>query len=592
MYNLYINGIDFTSDVVNLDEFTISVGFNEGNTITKGLSESVIVRGEAFTYLENEFFKTCDSYQKEINALFVSDICNGISIPLKITIESMRYDPTNGQIEILLKAITEEDKAYNILNSTFWHEKGFDSAYKIPIMYFIEQPNYIQWVVLLSTLSLRMVFNALDVTIEFLCKIISLGGLLFKCPEDYTSAIFQLFDNWLMGVGNWGAAPLVREILEYHCGHTGIGFSSSIINDPASEYYNMALFSLDTGDHGNPKNTSDNKRKSVLKNNANLMTVIELLGGLKTTFEGTDYRIIDKVLHFEKMEFFDDIASIKIIDVINNCEITAPKYEYDINELVAWGQFQFTQDSFDAEGNKSSKYYNINKDFNDPYSSSQKGSLQRLIPFSPASFQFDQKSYYKSFGNVTGVWDQIKDFASNWELMLDMFRAQKSAGSFFGLDMFGTEGMVRENDIVLSSKMTSQPKLLILEPNFNRNDAKVIRKLLKQQGAVKFYIYNYPLLYKEKVDEVDKNDNYTEAIEGPLASWTERANPRLKNDNMKVQSITSTCSCDMVKDLINNFQKIYIATHKGKGLPKNATIKISKTNVEITYNDIRILCSN
>ena len=66
----------------------------------------------------------------------------------------------------------------------------------------------------------------------------------------------------------------------------------------------------------------------------------------------------------------------------------------------------------------------------------------------------------------------------------------------------------------------------------------------------------------------------------------------LKNDNMKVQSITSTCSCDMVKDLINNFQKIYIATHKGKGLPKNATIKISKTNVEITYNDIRILCSN
>ena len=77
----------------------------------------------------------------------------------------MRYDPTNGQIEILLKAITEEDKAYNILNSTFWHEKGFDSAYKIPIMYFIEQPNYIQWVVLLSTLSLRMVFNALDVTI-------------------------------------------------------------------------------------------------------------------------------------------------------------------------------------------------------------------------------------------------------------------------------------------------------------------------------------------------------------------------------------------------------------------------------------------
>ena len=42
MYNLYINGIDFTSDVVNLDEFTISVGFNEGNTITKGLSEPCI----------------------------------------------------------------------------------------------------------------------------------------------------------------------------------------------------------------------------------------------------------------------------------------------------------------------------------------------------------------------------------------------------------------------------------------------------------------------------------------------------------------------------------------------------------------------
>jgi len=590
MFKLYIDGIDYTEDVLNLDEFTINIGFNDTSTITKGLSESVIVEGEAFLLLEKTFFHGCNSYTKELNAMFVADVCSSINIPLKINIDGLRYDPANGQMEILLKSITDEDKAYNILDSSFWHENGFESAYKIPLMYFIEQPNYIQWAILISTLSLRIVFNVIDLMIKWACKI-TLVGFIFDCPDDYNSAIFKLFDNWLLGVGNWGTAPLIREIIEYQCGHAGISFSSSIINDPASEYFNMAMFSLDTGDHGTHKETSDNKRKAVLKNNANLMTVIELLEGLKTTFEGTDYRIIDKVLYFEKTEYFDQIASIKILDVIGNCEITAPKYEYDLNELVAWGQFQFIQDSFDAEGNKSSGYYKINKDFNDPYSSVQKGSLQRLIPFAPASFQFDQRSYYKSFGNITGVWDAIKDHFTNWELMLDSFRSQ-IIESLTGLDWFGTEGLVRENDIVLTGKMTSVPKLLILEDNFNRNDAKVIKKLLKQQGLVKFYVYNYPLMYKEKVDEVDKNGNYTEAIEGQFAAWTLRADPRQKDDNIKIGSITSECSCDAIQDILLNFQKIYIATHKGKGIPRNTSIKIGKTKVEITYNNIRVLCSN
>lgn len=587
MFKLYIDGIDYSEDVINLDEFTINIGFNDTNTITKGLSESVVVGGEAFTLLEQTFFINCNSYTKELNALFVADVCGGINIPLKITIDGLRYDPANGQMEILLKSITDEDKAYNILNSSFWHENGFENAYKIPLMYFVEQPNIIQRIILDMTFAFRMLFNAVDKVIEFLCKpvewISDLFGGDFDCPEDYTSAIFKLFDNWLLGVGNWGTAPLIREILEYQCGHAGISFSSSIINDPNSEYFNMAIFSLDTGDHGNSKDTSDNKRKSVLKNNANLMTVIELLEGMKTTFEGTDYRIIDKVLYFERTEYFDAIASVKILDVISNCDISAPTYEYDINELVAWGQFQFTQDAFDTEGNESGGHYKINKDYNDPYSPAQKNNVARLIPFAPASFQFDQKLFYKSFEGSEGP--------NYWKLYLDKFRAQTEQETT-GLDWYGTEGMIRKKDIILSGKMTSVPKLLILEDNFNRNDASVIRKLLKDIGEFKFYIYNFPLLYKEKVDEVDKNGNYTEAIEGALASWTVRANPRLKEDNIKIQSITSTCSCDALQDILLNFQKIYIATHKGKGIPRNTTIKIGKTKVEITYNEIRVLCSN
>lgn len=573
MNQLFIQGIDVTDDIENFDEFEIEVGLNENKTVNRTLSKTLVATGETFAFLEKQYFKTCNNYNTVLTAVFKSDVCSGITIPLKITFEGSGYFPDAEKIEFLIKSITEEDIAYAKLESTYWFDNDFPTAFEIPIVYYADQPNYIQWVIILLTLSIRIIFNTIDVIIKGVCKVVTLG--LLDCDSDITGAIFSKLDTWLTGLGKWITAPLIREILDYQSNKAGIHFSSSLLKDTTSPYYNMGMLHMDMGIKGSYKDTSRSSREKVLLQNAPLWTVIELLDNLKLVFEGYEYRLIGGVLYFENEDFFRAMANKQVLNLNTNCDESV-RYEYKLEGLFAYGEFKFQTDSFDSEGNKMMSYYSQMLEYNNPYSSSQKGKLSRLIPFGPARFMWDPLTL-ENEGFV------------EWENMMDEFR--DGPNNFFEHYWFDNEGLVRTNDLILTGNMLSIPKLLVFEPNFTRSDAKTIKKEYRTYNGKQFWLYNYPLLLKETQDRLHDN-KFTAGQPGALSSFAETANPRLQKDRLYINSISDECDCSAIDEVIRNFQTIYIQTKKGKGIPESVKIKITENDVSITYEKVKISCTN
>lgn len=92
---LRINGNTFGStDIFGLDSISLTVKQDEENKVVGvSLSQEIVLTGEAYKYIEQEFFTNCESIEKIIPAMLNTDICGGLDIPLFITGETVSVDP-------------------------------------------------------------------------------------------------------------------------------------------------------------------------------------------------------------------------------------------------------------------------------------------------------------------------------------------------------------------------------------------------------------------------------------------------------------------------------------------------------------------
>jgi hypothetical protein len=559
----YIEGRDVTNDIENLEEFTLEVGYNSNKAIVNKLSETITFKSDTdtYTYLKSVFYTGCNGLEKELRGTFVS---GNINIPLIVTVEDGDY--SGESISVIMKSDDVDEEAYLYFDQTYWFNNDFPQAYEIPIMYFAVQPNQNNYIILLFTASIRGFLTAIDTAVRLICKRLPVIQES-DCDIGLTRAVFGKLDTWLTGLGRWACAPLIREIITHHCDQVGIRFQSSLINDPSSDYYDMAMFDISRGGKGDFNDTSRGKRMGIMLENSYLMTVMDLIRRMSDLFEA-EYRLIDGVLYIETPDFFDRLRTIKVHDT-DHCT----KYSYDSREMYAYGEFSFAEDGVDREGTKTSYLYAQKLEWNNPPSKAQKGKLTRTHLFGVSRYMFDQFSYHKD-----GFFD--------WERLVDEFRdGPDSLISGF----FANQGVIRERDMCISVDQLTYPKLVVFEKNFDRNDAFVIRQELGRIKGKPFYMYNYPLYYKENGDSI-VNEQLVSGEEGPLTAFAKTADPRLKRDLLRIDSEDISCSQDIIDKLVRNFHTVYVNTEFGKGYPENAVIRFSKTGIDVTLQDIRVVC--
>jgi hypothetical protein len=182
--------------------------------------------------------------------------------------------------------------------------------------------------------------------------------------------------------------PLVRDYIKNVCDVCGLTFQSSILNDPASPYYNLMLFSAMIRRGYKPGDTESR----LISENLPIETLDTLMNRHLKPLFNAQYWIVGNTLVFERKDFFATsaqwidaeqmLADGRIIDnQICFSWIDTPK--------PAFGQYTYSMDASDLLGNETKLRYDEIVEWNSPASDTQSGSLDRVLLSSMARFRGD-----------------------------------------------------------------------------------------------------------------------------------------------------------------------------------------------------------
>jgi hypothetical protein len=587
MNTLTINNKNVNDDVVSgLKSFELSIARNnDDNTIDKTVSTEIVVRGETASLIKETFFENCNNIEASFDATFKTDLCGGYTAQFKITADTVKWCSRLCEARINLKSEDEEDACYDRLKNNYWWEGGFQEQYEFPIVFHSNQTFLSFFLLVIRQLLLLVVAFMISNAIiphglvftgilrfpAVVAGMLVIGAFVSQIPP--MKLLLELLDNWATGAGRWTPVVYVRDVLSYQARACGMSFQSSIFNDPSSQYYNAVIWSYQGGRAGDIKgDQSQQFRREVFDRNKPIKTTIDLLESLSSGFRA-DYRLINGTLYFEEIDFFKELASVQVADIVQLSKTGAYDacYEFKSGDLCAYLEASYGHDGRDLEANKAlggvdASNYRDRLEFNDPPSEAQKGVCRvDFDEYGAARFMFDSVSKER-----TGFLDI--------DLAMDKFRSGKDG--FLGV-VFGNRGIVRHYDLIVGAGQASKFKILIAEPNGNPNDLLILKKLLPNETD--FYAYNYPMFFQEDLPETLGESEL-------LTNFHWKSNPRIKTDNLSLDSFDTACSCDIMDAALNNFDSLYLNTHFGKGFPSVVNFKVDPESISVEMSDIDIDC--
>lgn len=169
---------------------------------------------------------------------------------------------------------------------------------------------------------------------------------------------------------DYHTAPYLRVIIQNACNQCGISdnreyaFRSSILNDPASEYYNLTYFKASKRGDPVPKPIG------LIDANKPILTASDLLDQLNDVFNARWY-ITDETLYFESRH----ISPRPSVDVssYNIC------YSFSSEDIPARAIIEYKDDAIDTTANTKQSVFDYVKNFNGP--DFLRGKKKYEIPF-------------------------------------------------------------------------------------------------------------------------------------------------------------------------------------------------------------------
>lgn len=526
-----LNGNAISSPIDGVDTLTVRYRMKdeEGN-LSRSFSEELTFYGEGFEIIRDELINNAEGKFNTVKIELVEDCCGDPYVVFEGIIRGDTIDWCEGECFVKVSAIeeTEQTLQYDCLKSTliFDNQNGFQESVHPRVTYCVElRPALLQDLTLIFGMIFNLVFYLLYplvfimfIIIEIINGIISVinsiinainalpgidideideidldGDADTNTLEEYQNLIDRMNEN-IIGCGRQHPTPLLRNYIENVCQICGLTFESSILNDPDSDYYNLLYLNAQI-----TKGTRDDD-VTWLDDNRPIKTGQGLLNELKILFNG-DYRVLNSILTFERKDFFYDGESWLNYETLKNYGLVDEKicYAWRDEDVSAYARLEYGPDPIDMVGNEAKKLYSDIIEWNQPYSSIQKGSKEVIFPFSPARFRGDGIDR-----------DVLGDYEFFWPNLLEEM----------------------EDVLLLQNGVAFNPKLLIWDGESIAN-AKV--KKFDVPGFVKppEDNFNFPMLINEH--NVASNTSYDK--DTPLMSLYGRFHsidhPKVLNDQGK-----------------------------------------------------------
>lgn len=439
-----------TVDITEADE--------SGQTI-KGISDEFTFQNEAFELIRETFIDNPAYAINSIEVKLYDDTCCADDVLIfEGSIRSNSISYCHGECFCSVKFIeeTKKSKAYDCFRSTLisnnWN--NFVSQQHPRMMYCIEhRPEAIGYLLIALCAIVNLVLGVFQIVvaivswiierinnlIQFLNNMIdilnfvpgvNIGHIGLIDPDgDDSTTLLEQYQNWLndfndrlIGCNRKHPSPLVRSYIKNVCDKCGVEFQSSILNTPASEYYNMVLLAAKMAKGTNSDSVTWiganepvenlNTFLDKLKIPFNAEWRIDLVGGALTLiFEREDY--------FDNGDLYVDYNSLKAQDLV----VGKLCYSFTEDEQPAYLRIGYTIDPLDICGNEAKDLYTEIAEWNIPFNNTQVGELAVQIPFGMARFRDDgiNPDVLGSAIGIAGFGDNIE--SHNGALILNMHTA-------------------------------------------------------------------------------------------------------------------------------------------------------------------------
>lgn len=564
-----INDIDYSDVIDGLDTLPISVKLNTSNkTVEISITGDLTFNGRAYDLIFNTFFSNCNGKAGKLSgSVYFADVC--VTKDFVIRYDQVTYDPCSCTAEVQLKIESPESECYRYLNSKAIWQNGFIDAFTHPKIHYCSQPGFLHYIFLFVffplmcpvLLALELIETIVNAIISVLNAIIPGSGPID--PLNITS--LDDVDEIILGCGKRHVAPVIREVMQYHTDKCGLSFQSSIlVNDPL--YSNSALL------HAQNERGIDIKDGSFnwIDENRWNVSCIDVLNKI-SLLHNAEYRIKNGTLVYERKDYFltdFEPAEINLIELCKDGSLANLEYSI-IRGAKAYGKFEYQKDAVDTEGNRMISDYNDIVEWNDPVQEHLSGEHSVSNEFSPARFMFDRQT-------------QEKNGAFDYDRRVDKLRRYGGyvggVGIFLGCPL--PVSNKRERDLILENNTALNIKVLALEQNTPRSDAKTIRRKRGSDDGIDFYDYNWPYYYDANYINPELYQRF-HFIDNPNLS--EGAYFEISG------TVKTLLTKQIAQDILTYGVDIKIITHLGDGKATDGFL-IDRAKKEVVISGIKIKC--
>lgn len=417
-YSIELNGEAISADdIAGEDGITITESLKDGRGgrgAAKSVGGTLVFYRRAWDIIRDELITPADGKRRYVR-IKIFDTC---AVPRELVFDGVvpgsAVEWCEGECFASGLAVeeTEETRKADCFSSTLVSDNwnGFQQAQHPKLVYCDElRPEWLHKVLLWMGSVLRyiyfamlpiaaVVFAVVEVINAIIGFINGIGANINEIDFDGDETT-NVLDEWrnlmdriilaIVGCGRRHPSPLVRSYVENACGKCGLAFQSSILNNPASDYFNLAYFFAPA-----KRGIAPGDLVATIYENRVLKTGDVFMDDMATVFNGawrTETVAGVPTLRFERRDKL--VGGSPWVDpALLRSEgrlVGEVCYEWDSDDMPALADLQYQSDPMDACSNEARDRYNAVAEWNEPVSVLQRGKKDVLLPFGMARFRND-----------------------------------------------------------------------------------------------------------------------------------------------------------------------------------------------------------
>jgi hypothetical protein len=378
--------------------------------------------GKEYTYIYAQLKSSPNALENRIVLKMVDDCCSqNLVYEFWITHESLQWCENECTVKVSATEKSDSVDQYTCFKNTIiWdNHAGFQQVQHPRFAYCNElRPNWLGDLMIIMVMALYTAFLTMGPVIALIALIIdginliigvnnniinALNSLLpsgsqintvdpIDLDGDPSTTAFQQFSNWInnllamgVGCGRKHPSPLVRAYIENVCSKCGVSFSSSIYNNPNSDYYWAAYVNAPIN-----KGTQENDGSTYwIPENAPILSGLQLLDQLSPV-TNSKFAIKNNTLYFERRDFFIPATPWLDLTTFPKDKIKSICWSWSQKTRASYADLYYQKDGINWVGSEAVARWGDYVDWNNsPYSSLQKGAYKPLIEFAAQRFRDD-----------------------------------------------------------------------------------------------------------------------------------------------------------------------------------------------------------